>query len=304
MTVMEEKTDGCPRTARGIAELLRSDVVRERRGAQCRRIDAAGITVVDILCCEDRPSFVGPGVQEEHCVVLTRSGGYLRQVAGEEFFVDATGGYLTRPGDEHRVAHPVGPGDRSTDIRIDAQLYADRFDRAPGRSRLLAVTGTADLRHRALLAAARRGAETFELAERIHGLLDELAVTAGHWTPDTPARRSTLRVHRRLVRDTCAVLAGGVPALLLPLEDLARRVGVSPHHLSRVFHAVTGTTLTRYRNELRVRGVLQDLEEGADGLRTLAAAYGFADQAHLTRTCRAHTGHVPSAVRRLLADRA
>ncbi|MEU8530221.1 helix-turn-helix transcriptional regulator [Streptomyces sp. NPDC048629] len=298
-----EETGRRPWTACGTAELLRSEVVRSRRGAHCGRIEAAGITVVDILCCEDRTSFVGPGQQEEHCVVLTRSGGYLRRVAGEEFFVDATGGYLTAPGDEHHVAHPVGPGDRSTDIRIGPQLYADRFD-CPRTSRRLTVSGAADLRHRALLAAARRGAETFELAERIHLLLDELAATAGRWSPDSPARRSTVRVHQRLVRDTCAVLAGGIPALLLPLEDLARAVGVSPHHLSRVFHAVTGTTLTRYRNELRVRGVLQQLEEGHDGLRTLAAAYGFADQAHLTRTCRTHTGHLPSAVRRLLADRA
>ncbi|WP_418956432.1 helix-turn-helix domain-containing protein [Streptomyces tritici] len=298
-----EGTDGSPGSARGTAELLRSEAVRRRRGAMCGRFEAAGLTVVDILCCEDRPSFVGPGRQEHYSVVLTRSGGYLREVAGEEFFVDATGGYLTRPGDEHRVAHPAGAGDRSTEIRIGPQLYADRFDGAVP-TRRLAVTASADLRHRTLLAAARRGAETFELAERIHLLLDDLAATAGHWNPDSPARRSTERVHRRLVRDTCAVLAGGVPALLLPLEDLARVVGVSPHHLSRVFRAVTGTTLTRYRNELRVRGVLHALEEGADGLRTLAAAYGFADQAHLTRTCRAHTGQVPSAVRRLLSDRA
>ncbi|MFE5487119.1 helix-turn-helix domain-containing protein [Streptomyces sp. NPDC056527] len=288
---------------RGIEELLRDEIVRERRGALCRRIETAGITVHDILCCEDRTAFVGPGYEDGYTVVLTRSGGYLRRISGEEFFVDSTGGYLTRPGDEQRVAHPLGAGDRSTDIRIGEQLFADRFDGRPG-TRRFTVSGAADLHHRALLAAARRGADPFELAERLHRLLDLVATSAGHWRGDTTARPSTARVHGDLVRDTCAALAGGTPALRLSLEELARAVGVSPHHLSRVFHAVTGTTLTRYRNQLRVRGVLHALEEGEDSLRTLSYAYGFADQAHLTRMCRSQTGHAPSAVRSLLTDRA
>ncbi|MFF3318867.1 helix-turn-helix domain-containing protein [Streptomyces sp. NPDC003035] len=291
------------REVRGVDELLRSEAVRERRGALRRRIETAGITVHDILRCEDRTVFVGPGYEERHTVVLTRSGGYLRRIAGEEFFVDPTGGYLTRPGDEHHVAHSVGPGDRSTEILIGEQLFADRFDGRPS-DRRLSVTGTTDLHHRALLAAARRGADPFELAERLHRLLDLVATSAGHWRTDTTARPSTARVHGDLVRDTCAALATGIPALRLSLEELARVVGVSPHHLSRVFRSVTGATLTRYRNELRVRGVLHAIEEGEGSLRTLSYAYGFADQAHLTRTCRSHTGQVPSAVRSLLADRA
>ncbi|MFF5973627.1 helix-turn-helix domain-containing protein [Streptomyces sp. NPDC012769] len=283
--------------------LPRCEAARERRGQLRGRLTAAGITVQDILCCEDRTGFVAPGRAEAYTVVLTRSGGYLRRIAGEEFFVDPSGGYLTRPGDEQRVAHPVGPGDRSTEIRVGAALFADRFD-GPPVSRRFTVTGATDVRHRALLAAARRNADSFELADRLHELLDGVAESAGHWRTDTGARPGTAREHGRLVRDTCAVLAGGAPALRLPLEDLARAVGASPHHLSRVFRAVTGSSLTRYRNELRIRGVLHALEEGEDSLRTLAHAYGFADQAHLSRLCRGHTGHAPSAVRGLLADRA
>ncbi|MBT2444906.1 helix-turn-helix transcriptional regulator [Streptomyces sp. ISL-36] len=285
------------------AELLRSETVRERRGALRQRIESAEITVRDILCCEDRTTFAGPAHADGYTVVLTRSGGYLRQIAGEEFFVDPTGGYLTRPGDEQRVAHPVGPGDRSTEIHIGERLFADRFDGRPA-TRRFTVTAATDLHHRTLLAAARHGTEPFELAERPHRLLDGVAASLGHWRADATARPSTARVHGRLVRDTCAALAAGPPALGLSLEELARTVGASPHHLSRVFHAVTGSTLTQYRTELRLRGVLHALEEGEENLRTLSYTYGFADQAHLTRTCRSRTGHVPSAVRTLLADRA
>ncbi|MFB7592548.1 helix-turn-helix domain-containing protein [Streptomyces sp. NPDC056169] len=288
---------------RSTGELLQDEAVRERRGALRGRISAAGITVEDILCCEDSLGFVGPGHADGYTVVLARSGGYLRRNAGEEFFVDASGGYLTRPGDEHRVAHPIGPGDRSTEIRLGAELFADRFD-GPPLSRRFTVTGNTDVHHRALLAAARRGAEDFELGERLHRLLDDVAASAGHWRTDTSGRPAAARAHARLVRDVCAVLAGGTPGLLLSLDELARTVGVSPHHLSRVFRAVTGTTLTHHRNELRLRGVLHALEEGEGSLRTLAYAFGFADQAHLTRMCRSHTGYVPSALRGVLADRA
>ncbi|MEV5973175.1 AraC family transcriptional regulator [Streptomyces sp. NPDC051921] len=279
------------------------EAARGRRGMLRCRIATAGITVQDILCCEDSTGFIGPGRADAHTVVLARSGGYLRRIAGEEFFVDPTGGYLTRPGDEHQVAHPAGPGDRSSEIRITPALFADRFD-GPSASRRFTVTGTVDLHHRTLLAAARGAADTFELTDRLHRLVDEVAASAGHWHGDTAVRPATARAHARLVRDTCALLATGAPALRLSLEDLARSVGASPHHLSRVFRAVTGTSLTHYRNDLRIRGVLHALEEGEHALRALAHAYGFADQSHLTRLCRGHTGHAPSAVRRLLTERA
>jgi AraC-like DNA-binding protein len=57
---------------------------------------------------------------------------------------------------------------------------------------------------------------------------------------------------------------------------------------------------------LRVRAVLSDLQDGAANLRALAAEYGFADQAHLTRVVRRQLGRSPSEVRRLVTavDRA
>jgi AraC-like DNA-binding protein len=141
--------------------------------------------------------------------------------------------------------------------------------------------------HRALLARARHGADGFELAERVvrlaNGLLGE-SVRA-------PARTGTPS-HRRL--------AGVARELLVTdpafdrLDRLARLLGVSRSHLSRVFRAETGETLTRFRNRLRVRAALDRL---ADGDRDL----GFADHAHLTRAVRAEVGDPPSRVRRLLA---
>ncbi|MGH3658163.1 MAG: helix-turn-helix domain-containing protein [Micromonosporaceae bacterium] len=111
-------------------------------------------------------------------------------------------------------------------------------------------------------------------------------------------RGATQRAHRKLAYDACELLGTG--EFTLGLTEMATIIGSSASHLSRVFAGVTGRSVTSYRNHLRIQVVVRDIAEGARSLRTLAASYGFADQAHLTRVMRAYTGHSPSSVRRLL----
>lgn len=149
-----------------------------------------------------------------------------------------------------------------------------------------------------LVATCRQGFDPLAVAERLHAILDHLAPhTAGRG----PERPSTAVVHRRLVAEARAVLADGRYAD--GLTELAAQLNCSPHHLSRIFRAVTGETLTEHRNRMRIRAVLSDLQDGADCLRTLAAHYGFADQSHLTRVVRRHLGRPPSTVQRMLSTR-
>lgn len=76
----------------------------------------------------------------------------------------------------------------------------------------------------------------------------------------------------------------------------------SPHHLSRIFHSVTGTTISRHRRRLRARRALERLAAGDRDLARLAFELGFADQSHLCRVLRVETGQMPSALRRALAQ--
>jgi AraC-like DNA-binding protein len=78
-------------------------------------------------------------------------------------------------------------------------------------------------------------------------------------------------------------------------------VAVSPHHLSRIFQARTGATVSRYRNRLRVRTALERLAGGERDLAALAADLRFADHAHLVRTLRREVGSAPSELRTLLS---
>ena len=82
------------------------------------------------------------------------------------------------------------------------------------------------------------------------------------------------------------------------LTALARAAGLSPSHLSRIFKAQTGVTISRFRNQQRVRHFERLY---GDGRRTtaLAAALdaGFGSYAQFYRAFRMETGHRPSASR-------
>ena len=112
-------------------------------------------------------------------------------------------------------------------------------------------------------------------------------------------RRTTAAARRRLVTDVLEMLNTSFcePQGLL---DAARVVGASPYHLSRVFREVTGLTLSEYRTRLRVHAVLVRLDQGAHDLAAVAAATGFADHGHMTRTVTGHLGAASSIVRQRL----
>lgn len=79
----------------------------------------------------------------------------------------------------------------------------------------------------------------------------------------------------------------------LRLEAWAARHGLSPETLSRGFGQVFATTPASFRLELRTRAALALIVERDTPLAAVAAASGFADQAHMTRAVTALTGRPP-----------
>jgi AraC-like DNA-binding protein len=154
----------------------------------------------------------------------------------------------------------------------------------------------ADLDHRLLLAAARRGESPEGLFERA------LALVTSALAPVDPGRvasgrPSTARARRALVDAAREALAADPE---LSLADLAAALHVSASHLSRLFRAGTGDTVARHRMRLRARAALERLAAGDHDLTHLAADLGFADHSHLCRVIRAETDHTPSSLRHAL----
>jgi AraC-like DNA-binding protein len=82
------------------------------------------------------------------------------------------------------------------------------------------------------------------------------------------------------------------------LAALAAAVGLSPAHLSRLFAAQTGVSLTRYRNQQRVHQFLLNYRTGTRTTMLAAAlAAGFGSYAQFFRVFRVETGHSPAALR-------
>lgn len=86
------------------------------------------------------------------------------------------------------------------------------------------------------------------------------------------------------------------------LGDLARAFDVTPTYAARAFARRFGVTPATFRAEQRLRAGLQALGNAAISLASVAASAGFADQAHLTRSVVAATGHTPSRLRQALAQ--
>lgn len=78
------------------------------------------------------------------------------------------------------------------------------------------------------------------------------------------------------------------------LRDLARATRLSQSHFSRAFKASTGVPPYQWHLNARITRAQQLLLDTTLSLADVAAATGFADQAHLTRMFRRVTGATPA----------
>jgi AraC-like DNA-binding protein len=87
------------------------------------------------------------------------------------------------------------------------------------------------------------------------------------------------------------------------LAVLAQKAGLSPSHLSRLFKAQTGASITRFRNQQRLERFLRVYGRGRR-TTALAAALeaGFGSYAQFHRVFRDQTGRSPSALRAAAVD--
>ncbi len=81
------------------------------------------------------------------------------------------------------------------------------------------------------------------------------------------------------------------------VKVLALEVGWSERHLRRCFVEQTGLTPKRFARVMRFQRFATWIH-AEPTLADLAYRSGYADQAHMTRECKAHTGLTPRAYRR------
>jgi AraC-like DNA-binding protein len=252
---------------------------------------AEGITVEDVHCTSGRSSWTALEPTNNYGVVFVRRGCFRRRVEGFESFLDPVSIYFDEPGHEQQIAHPRDGGDECTQIVLGETAVASLWGELTLPSEPIFTSAAADLAHRQLVTSLRTG-DTFEVVERVGQLLAalrEYGTRVRH-----RGRPTTAAARRRIVDDAREAIA---IQPTIGLFELSRVVAVSPHHLSRIFRAETGETISRYRNRARVRIALERFAGRERNLARLAGELGFADQAHLSRVVRREVGATPSALR-------
>jgi AraC family transcriptional regulator len=159
--------------------------------------------------------------------------------------------------------------------------------------------------------AAFRGGFIVHLAHRLHGefrLRDEvsrLAIESITLGVLAEASRRVARTPARPVPDwlrQARALVDRHFAAPLPLTTVAGRVGVHPVHLARTFRSVYRTTFGGYVRQLRIEFARAQLA-GSATLSDIAAAAGFCDQSHFSRSFKQYTGLTPAEYRVVLRAR-
>jgi AraC-like DNA-binding protein len=239
----------------------------------------------------------GPRQGTLNAITLMRYGAYRRRADGIDHVVDITNGCFLRRDEEVTLANFTGEPEELTYIVLSDEFLAQLLAEPQLPSGPFTVTPEVDLDHRMLLRAINDRADNAEIEAQV---VDLTATVVALRRADLilGGRATTQHSHRSLVSDAREILhlTGGD----ISQQELARRVGSSPFHLSRVFKSVTGTTISQYRLRLRIHRVLDHLAQGEENLAILARAVGFSDHSHMTRTVIAQLGEAPSALRRRL----
>jgi AraC family transcriptional regulator len=83
----------------------------------------------------------------------------------------------------------------------------------------------------------------------------------------------------------------------LSLSLIARIIGVHPVHLAREFRRHYHSTVGEYLRRLRIEYITSELATSDTSVVEIAAAAGFSDQSHLSRTFKRYMGMTPAKYR-------
>jgi AraC family transcriptional regulator len=212
-------------------------------------------------------------------------------------------------GASYRTSHPCGGGDHGSAIAVRPDVLVEALARhdpsaadrpeAPFRFPAGASTPRTYLLQRLLfLRISRPGSpDALGVEEAALALVDDVAASACRSDESPSTRRPPGPGHRRIVDSARACLADRF-AQPMGLEAIATAVGVSPFHLCRIFRAVTGMTVSRYRHRLRLRAALTRVAEAWADLSAIAFESGYSSHSHFTAAFRREFGMTPTQFRR------
>lgn len=205
---------------------------------------------------------------------------------------------------QRRISHPNGDSANIFLFSAEHLLPAVApYDPAatpdrPLRLRFGPVDARTYLKQRLLLARVARqpAPEPGWVVEQAVEILDEVLATA-YGAP--AAHRTRPRTGRDRIHAIRRLLAAHCDQAL-SLRDIAATVDLSVYHLCRLFKRHTGQSVHAYRQKLRLREGLLEIEKTTTPLADLALELGFSHQSHFTEAFRRAYGVTPARLRQTL----
>ena len=187
--------------------------------------------------------------------------------------------------------------------------YVAGPDTGPARTATRAGTVIAGVRFRPAAGGDVLRLPLSELRDQRVPLAGLLGAKAGALSPalaPAAAAAGILDLAGQLVADSTAdpAVAHAVARLRDPAartEEIAGQTGLSERQLRRRCHAAAGYGPKTLQRVFRFQRFVRLADAAADplDLADAAAQAGYADQPHLTRECKALSGHTPAALQRL-----
>jgi AraC family transcriptional regulator len=258
----------------------------------------------EFRCSVGDPDFSG-GVCSGHTIVFPREALWIQQAGRRRFVADPTLVTFYNRGQEYR-RFPLSTTDRCDWIAFPDHVVRDvildiggaiahepfTFDSGPSHPALYLRQRRLFARCHSADAPTRLDVEESAL-DILHGALRRACGAAAR------ANRRYPRDADERVQHARALLANRLDEAV-SLGELAEAVDLSPYHLSRTFHRVSGITLATYRTWLRVLHSLERVANGAD-LSAVAHDLGFSSHSHFTYAFRRVFTAPPSKVRAALS---
>lgn len=227
-----------------------------------------------------------------HLLSFVGSGGFTLHSGRDSAVIDCTSGFYAAPGTPLRMTRHYGPASVGTSLLVRPDVLEE--GELPGDLRIAA--SPAAFIAAGLVARIVRGPLSVIDALAVDETLLHIVHRALGGSGVPPWRR---RIDARDVTERAKGFLAEHATEDVGLGELAAALAVSPFHLCREFHRLTGIPLHRYRNRIRLRQALPLVLDGDGDLSAIACDAGFATHSHFTHAFHEEFGITPSELRRI-----
>jgi AraC-like DNA-binding protein len=254
----------------------------------------------------------GAALQAERChtshvLTVGLDGSCQVHDGSRRVIIDPATAIFHRPGSAYRTTHPYGCNDSGLSIAFRDDIARDAYrtigPRSGAPSIAIAIRPMRLALGQMVLALRQRDGLEVDPVAMDEIALELLGAAVG-------SRQATSRAVRARTRDDHGEIADAAREYLnahfrgpVRLDEIAREVGASPFHLSRIFRQHTGLALRSYLHRLRLGAAMHALAGSDASITRIALDTGFSSHAHLTALFAREMGVPPSHVRSLLAAR-